>query len=334
MATLKLMNPPAATRADGWHGIAAPGGYEAWHFHAEDLTQRIRIVFSFHHGLALHPDYLRRFDAYRRRPTCNRPPLPSQYPCLHWAIYENKNKGENKNKEPLASSTTQFPPGAFQADGTSLTLGPNRLIFSRDDIIAHLSRIKESFSAELVFQPILQAGSVQSILADHYWLPSRPLCQVLGEIRLGARTIAFQGLGRQNQYYGTAPLAYAAARWMRGGVLFPRAAVAFQTADDHATVILADEAGTRRIENSPFIVNSTRRTLRLPPHPSAIDFGNWLILRNGRVADSSPAQLQLLFDAYVDGEQSTAWVEIAYPKRLSGFLARRRAERFIAEGST
>jgi len=320
MATLKLMSPPAATRADGWHGIAAPGGYEAWHFYAEDRTRRIRLIFSFHHGLALHPDYLRRFDAYRRHPTRNRPPLPSQYPCLHWAIYEDR------NEKPAASSTTQFPPGAFHADGTSLTLGPNRLIFSQDQITA---QIRQSFSGELVFHPILQAGSIETVFAGHYWLAARPLCQVRGEIRLGARTIALNGLGRQDQYYGTLPLACAATRWMRGGILFPRAAIEFQTADDHATILLADEAGTRSIENSPFTVNSTRHALRTPPYPSAIDFGDWLILRNGRVADSSPAQLQVLFDAYVDGEQTTAWVEIADPKRLSGFLARRPASNAV-----
>jgi len=318
MATLKLMTPPAATRADGWHSIAAPGGYEAWHFYAEDMTRRIRIVFSFHHGWALHPDYLRRFDAYRRRPTRNRPPQPSQYPCLRCAIYENE--------KPAASSTMQFPPGAFQADGTSLTLGPNRLIFSQDEITA---QIRGPFSGELVFHPILQGASVENVFAGHYWLAARLLCQVRGEIRLGSRTIALNGMGRQDQYYGTLPLACAAARWIRGGILFPCAAVAFQTADDHATIILADEAGTRTIENSPFTVISTRHALRTPPYPSAIDFGNWLILRNGRVADSSPAQLQMLFDAYIDGEQSTAWVEIAYPKRLSGFLARRRASNAI-----
>ncbi|MGA2443336.1 MAG: hypothetical protein ABSH08_20480 [Tepidisphaeraceae bacterium] len=331
MATLKLMNS-AATRADGWHGIAAPGGYEAWHFYVEDLTQRIRVVFSFHHGLALHPDYIRRFDAYRRRPTRNRPPLPRQYPCLHWAIYENKNK--NENEKPAASSTTQFPPGSFQSDGSSLTLGPNRLIFSQDEITAQISRIKAPFSAELLFHPILQGASVENVLAGHYWLAARPLCQVRGEIRLGSRTIALNGLGQQNQYYGTAPFACAASRWMRGAILFPRAAVTFLTADDHAMVIMADEAGLRTIKNSPFTVKSTRHALRMSPYPSAIDFGGWLILRNGRVADSSPAQVQLLFDAYVDGEQSTAWVEIAYPKRLSGFLVRRRAERIIAEVST
>jgi hypothetical protein len=323
---LKLMNLPASTRADGGHGIAAPGGYEAWHFYADDPARRLRVIFSFHHGLALHPDYFRRFDAYRRHPTRNRPPLPWQYPCLHWAIYENENK--NKDEKPAANSTTQFPPGAFQSDGSSLTLGPNRLIFSQDEITA---QIKESGSAELVFHPIVQGDMVENGLAEHYWLAARPLCRVRGEIRLGSRTIAFNGLGRQDQYYGTAPLACAASRWVRGGILFPRAAVAFQTADDHATVVVADEAGTRTIENSPLAVNSTRHALRMPPHPTAIDFGSWLILRNGRVADSSPAQLQMLFDAYVDGEQSTAWVEIAYPKRLSGFLARRRAERIIAE---
>jgi hypothetical protein len=326
------MTPPATTRADGWHGIAAPGGYEAWHFYAEDLTQHIRVVFSFHHGLALHPDYVRRFDAYRRRPTRNRPPLPRQYPCVHWAIYEDENK--NKNKKPAASSTTQFPPGSFHADGTSLTLGPNRLIFSQDKITAHISRIKGSFSAELLFHPILQGSSVESVLAGHFWLAARPLCQVRGEIQLGTRTIALNGLGQQTQYYGTAPLARAANRWMRGAILFPRAAVTFQSADDLATVIMADEAGMRTIENFPFTVNSTRHALGMPPYPSAIDFGSWLILRNGRVVDSSPAQVRLLFDAYVDGEQSTAWVEIAYPKRLSGFLARRRAARIIAEVST
>ena len=41
-----------------------------------------------------------------------------------------------------------------------------------------------------------------------------------------------------------------------------------------------------------------------------MNFGDRLILRSLRVAKAIDAQLQLIYDADLDGEQATAWVEI------------------------
>ena len=41
-----------------------------------------------------------------------------------------------------------------------------------------------------------------------------------------------------------------------------------------------------------------------------MSFDDRLILRNPRIASETNAQLHIVYDAYVEGEQSTAWVEI------------------------
>src|SRR5208282_5706914 len=84
-------------------------------------AQRIRAVLSFHDGFAFDPEYARRYDAYRRRPTLQSPPAPRQYPCVQFAIFEND--------IVVAGNTIRFGQGAFQADPKSnaLSIGANRL---------------------------------------------------------------------------------------------------------------------------------------------------------------------------------------------------------------
>src|ERR1700679_4169113 len=103
MATLRLFDPSPA-HPDGSHHMAAPGGYESWRFYAHDPSQNLRLVFGFHHGYCLHPDYVRRFTTYRLRPTRHAPPVPAFYPCWTVSIYEGL--------QPLASSTIQYPAGS------------------------------------------------------------------------------------------------------------------------------------------------------------------------------------------------------------------------------
>ena len=220
MPTLKLLTLP--DNADRSHRIGSPGGYEFWHFQAEDASQRVRIAVAFHDGFAWHQDYLSRYAAYRRRPTRNSPPTPSQYPCLQINIFENERS--------QASSTAYFPAGTFQAeDNPSLTLGSNRAVFRDNEIALSLSEPEKNLSIELIFQPALTMHRPieKSFPADgtgateHHWIPARPLCNVSGQLRLGGHAIPFAGLGQHNHYYGTGPMFAIASRWVRGSVLFP-----------------------------------------------------------------------------------------------------------------
>ena len=67
MKVLSLFTPPADP--DAWHHVAAPGGYEWWHFDAEDVSGQIQITAIFFDGFVFHPGYLRRYASFLRRPT-------------------------------------------------------------------------------------------------------------------------------------------------------------------------------------------------------------------------------------------------------------------------
>jgi hypothetical protein len=309
MATLKLLTIPE--HADGSHRIGSPGGYELWHFYAEDSSQSVRVAVKFHDGFGLHPDYIRRYAAYRRKPTRNAPPTPSQYPSLQVSVFENE--------KALGNWTTYFPPGSFRADdGESVTLGSNRAVFRQREITLALSEPQLAMSIDLTFRtaaPITTPLPEQlfppgkSGGAEHHWIFARPLCAVHGQIRRGGRRISVTGLGQHNHYYGTGPVFAVARRWVRGCVLFPLVAEMFQAADDRAIAITADDSGIQTVEKPPFIAEWKKRLLG-PSYPLRMNFGERLILRNPRIVKAIDAQLQLVYDAYVDGEQAVAWVEI------------------------
>jgi hypothetical protein len=309
MATLRLLTTP--DNADGSHRIGSPGGYELWHFYAEDPSRRLRIAAAFYDGFNLHPVYARRYEAYRRKPTRNAPPTPSQYACLQVSVFENEKR--------LASSTIYFAAGSFLAeDGPVLTLGSNRAIFRGDEITLALSDPQQATSIDLIFQSALTTTTPPEKsfppdtinIAEHQWVPARPLCGVQGRVRRGGRTIPVSGLGQHNHYYGTGPVLAVARRWIRGCVLFPRAAEMFQAADGHSIAITAGESGIQAIENPPIIAEWKKPMFGGPTYPLTMNFGDRLILRNPRIARSMGAQLQMIYDAYVEGEQTTAWVEI------------------------
>ncbi len=309
MATLKLLTAP--NHADGSHRIGSPGGYEFWHFHAEDSSRSVRVAAAFHDGFGLHPDYVRRYAAYRRRPTRNTPPTPSQYPCLQVSVFEKE--------KSLGSWTTYFPSGSFNVDdGELLTLGSNRAIFRQDEITLALSEPQLAMSVDLTFKsspaittpvPEQSFPAGKSGDAEHHWIPARPLCTVDGQVRRGERSIPLTGLGQHNHYYGTGPVFAVARQWIRGCVLFPHVAEMFQAAGEQAIVIGAEDMGVQTIEKPLFAAEWKKRAFG-PSYPFTMNFGDRLILRNPRIARAIDAQMQLVYDAYVDGEQATAWVEI------------------------
>ena len=75
-------------------------------------------------------------------------------------------------------------------------------------------------------------------------------------------------------------------------------------------MISATDSGIQAAENPPFTTQWNKPMLGRPSYPIAISFADRLILRNPRLARAIGRQLQLVYDAYVEGEQATAWVEI------------------------
>lgn len=117
--------------ADAWHRVTAPGGYEWWHFDAQDSTGSVLVVADFHAGFVFHPQYLRRFDRYQRKPTRHSPPSPMEYCCAQLAVYENGRR--------LGGFTRRYRPEEFSASTSDfrVTIGPNHLTTDGGDLRLH-----------------------------------------------------------------------------------------------------------------------------------------------------------------------------------------------------
>jgi hypothetical protein len=288
----------------------SPGGYESWRFDAFDPTQNLRISIGFHDGYVLHPDYVRWFNAYRRRPTRNKPPIPSEYPCLVVSA--------RRGDETLVNSIIAFPPSSLQFVGSGLSLLSNRVEFCGGK---RSIRVGQPIALEVNVAPTLPLTFERRIgvEVEHHWLCA-PLCGVSGAMQIGSRKVTLEGYGQENHLYGSGPPTTTAKRWMRGQILFPRAAVNFLAADDETLVILSDESGVRQVDDSRMVANWDLHTAWSLWYPSSIDFGRWLTLRNPRILFATPGNLELTYDAYVDGQQTTAWIEIDYPDCLRGLI--------------
>jgi len=306
MPTLRLLSIP--THADGSHRVGSPGGYEFWQFYAEDSIRRLRLMAAFHDGFALHPTYLQKYSAYIRRPTRNIPPLPSQYPCLQVSLFENT--------QTRGSWTTYFPANSFIADDHSISLAANRSTFGSGEITLTTSEPQYATFIELRFQsPQTESREIafppgSNGLSPNIWIPSRPLCEVEGRIRHRDRIIEFSGLGQHNHFYGTHPMPSAIGGWLRGCVLLPNSAEMFQIIGERAIAITSTGSNVLITENIHPTIAWTRQFPFGPAFPASIDFGERLILRNPRVHKPIARQLQIFYDAYVEGEQAVAMVEI------------------------
>jgi carotenoid 1,2-hydratase len=132
--------------ADGWHAVRSPGGYEWWYFDAEDDSGQLRLVAGLCEGFVFHPGYLRRYYQYLADPTRHEPPLPGEYPCAWFAVFEGG--------RVLAQYVTQVRPEDFaaSADGPDVSVGPNQL--NRDpDGSLRLQMSRGPLSGDVVFQP-------------------------------------------------------------------------------------------------------------------------------------------------------------------------------------
>src|SRR3954449_8606982 len=85
MPVLPLFDAPI--EPDAWHRVTAPGGYEWWHFDAEDEAGETRGGARIYDGHAVHPRYVRAYRRYLKRPTRRTPPMAVDFPCAELAVY-------------------------------------------------------------------------------------------------------------------------------------------------------------------------------------------------------------------------------------------------------
>jgi carotenoid 1,2-hydratase len=341
MPTISLFTP--AQTPDAAHQVTAPGGYEWWYFDAEDTTGQLRMVAIFFQGFVFHPGYLRAYGKYRRRPTCNTPPLPEQYPCVYFVLY--------RQKQIIAQFLTQYPPEAFSAasDRLEVSIQSNHLskkedgsielrmggmpwvLTSRGPKLLENQRLDVSFS----FKPRITHAPMERQFfarswskADHHWVIANPLCDATGLVQLSnsatgkSEHFAMTGLGYHDHNYGTGPIGPGLKRWMWGRVLLSDHAVMFHYAQprdanqpDDIHLLEADQFGLRELPVDRFNADWSRKTATLLRYPAWVEAGN-MQLANPRIIDASPFYLRLVYDASVRGASGQAFCEIAYPHRL------------------
>jgi carotenoid 1,2-hydratase len=324
--------------ADAWHRVVAPGGYEWWYFDAQDREGSVFVVATFHAGPAFHPEYLRRFALYQRKPTRHAPPLPMEYCAFHLGVYENGRR--------CGGFTAQYPESEFVAStsGCEVAIGPNKVTPEAGGLRVHVEGPAD-LSAQLTFQPRLAHPPAEQIYLSrhpsysdhHFWVIANPLCQVDGQITLpSGRTIELSGLGYHDHAYGTGPLAMGLRRWIFGRVLQENGAIAFQITTpreldgvEQAHLFMADSAAAGTVATPPITWGADRFTRWGLSYPSGMDMGRTLILREPRVLDSSAFGVRLEYNAFVDGEAATAFCRIVYPHRLSSRLLGWLIERSI-----
>jgi len=341
MATLSLFDELAF--ADGWHRVAAPGGYETWQFDAQSYDERLRLFAILMQGGVFHPQYARRSTAYLARPTRHNPPLPADYPCLHLAVHEDGRL--------ISRTMTQYAPAQFEGSPAScqVAIGPNRLQCHDGELLLHVEALtapasRTSLSAELVFRPRFSHAPVQQEIfrltpnhAQHHWIVAHPLCDVDGEIRIpfknGHRMVRLRGHGYRDHLYGSGPIGTAVRQWISGRILLPAQSLAFQLAQPmqfglptQAHVLIADSQGVRAAAASLAALGPPRRTGWGLPYPTTVDVDMGLLLRRPRVIDSAPAYARLQYDAYVNGQLATAICQAISPRRLSGPILGRLIE--------
>lgn len=348
MTILPLVAQPVAD-PDAWHRVAAPGGYECWHFDAEDASGDVRLVACFWEGYAFHPQYVRRYRNYLRHPTRNLPPQPREYPCAQFALYERG--------RVTSQFLCRYRPADFKADDKrpSVRMGPNH--FTRlDDGTMRLGlrgipwgitflgpRPVESrqLTADLTFRPSLPHAPLRQSVAsrqpqseqsgfEHDWLIADPLCQVQGTIRLfgrggiaQSRAIPFRGTGYHDHLYGTGPMLPGFRRWMRGRVLFDDRAYAFHVAQPidekqppQARLVGADGTGPRPLEVNPVTVDWTRHTNWRLRYPARVVFDQTLTLQDPEVIEETPFRARIVYQATCADHRGTAMCELTSPHRL------------------
>jgi hypothetical protein len=351
--TLPLYSPIDARAGGAWphasHHVTAPGGYEWWHLEAEDVDAGRLVVATLYDGYPFHPKYLRDHARYLRRPTRVAPAVPSQYPCVAFAVYEHGRR--------VAGFLRQYPPGSFvdAADTASgLRVGPNAL---KPDVAGAL-RLDFPGAAALSFVPSVAAAHPAVWRGrppegagggDHHWAIAAPGFGVTGTVVIpdgsrGGREVAFRGRGLQVHHYGTSPLGSGLRRWVQVRAVFGNAARVFlvtrpsdRTLPGERHLIVADGTGGRDLGVQEVATHAGVRAKWGLLYPSRVDVrgdaaGDGLRLTNGRVIDATPFSLRVAYDATDGLTGGRAVCDIIYPRRLRAPVFGRIVERSIGRG--
>lgn len=322
----------ASVAADAWHRVSSPGGYEWWHFDAEDAGGELRFCADFFDGFLLDRSYLSAYARYRRCPTRTAPPLPRQFPCVRFTLHRGlecltRFTSQDLPITPLeamgiASGSSRFtrePDGSIQVSLHGRDAG-------RGQVEAMFQFKPRSIHAPVQRALLTPAANPSSVIKtpQHFWITARPDCLVSGTISFpenpspaAAREVKFSGRGYHDQSCGTGPPSLNIKRWIRGRVLLPDSCVIFSIvspADGGMPqgVYLSeiDASQDRAIPAPTVVVEGGLSSSNVVQWPRRIAIGDYIRLQNPQPLDVSPLRARVIFDAAVRGIDCQALCEV------------------------
>lgn len=329
MPTLALFTRPPRPNAS--HNVLAPGGFERWHFDAEDSSGEYRLAIDFYEGFPFHPTYLRRYHRYLRSPTRIAPPLPQQFRAVTFTLFDS-----TKPIARLFRLADEFGANAMTTDESgAIRLQLRGAPFEVTSSVPTLLN-QQTLNADLVFKPgdaISQAESLDPLAdASEYsqYQISRAVCQVDGTVHVyGARSapvdLRFEGRGLFDHDLGLSPMGECLARVMYGRMLLPDRAIVFEVIEEESPamtrgeLIQLDASGERNLDAGEMRVEwrATPLAIGAPPR---VTFSDQLDLSNPRVLDANAVSAWVVYEAVARGEKGTALCEVIHPMRV-GALA-------------
>jgi hypothetical protein len=338
MPTLALFTRPPQPNAS--HTVLAPGGFERWHFDAEDSSGAHRLTIDFYEGFPFHPTYLRRYHQYLRSPTRTSPPLPQQFRAVSFTLFD-----VTKAVARLFRLADNFGPNSMATDknGTIRIQLRGAPFHVRESGPALLDQ--QTLNAEFVFTPrgMSQTDSLDPLAdASEYqqYQVSRSICDVSGEVHVYGQgpgsaplDLRFDGRGFFDHDLGLSPMSECLARVMYGRVLLLRdRALVFEVMEEQSPamtrgeLVQLDASGQRNLDAGEMKIDWRATTLHVGA-PPRVTFSDQLDLSNPRVLDSNAVSAWVVYDATARGENGTALCEVIHPKRVDSFMQGMRLKR-------
>jgi hypothetical protein len=307
MPTIPLLAEPV--NPNGSHRVAAPGGYEGWHFDATSDDGRVHILAALHEAWAFDAAYLRRYAWYRTFPTRLRPPVPSDYPAVTFALCE----AGRETIRFTARAHANADEVRIADDGRSVRVGGSHADRSfNESIRLHLRGMEgtrgaaatRTIASDLTFHPRIHANGELTLLDSptaglHRWVIVDPLCDVEGEVSIfdatggPPRIVSFAGLGFHDHRYGTRPPAAS----LHGRMLLDGRAIAFARMGDEDAHLMHVAEGAMP-ELSRVSVSSDGAEMKIGP----------MHLSRPVVLESDRYETLRTYDAVVAGERGVALI--------------------------
>jgi len=296
MPTIPLYSP--TEDLDASHHVRAPGGFEWWHFDAEDSTSSTRVVVDVYDGHLFDRAYWKACKKYAKSPTRNPPPIPKQFPAAELMVFRG---------DRVVSLGTQS-----LADVMALGNDGSVLLNIGD----------ANVSAELHFEPVAKVAGRWLLHSDHHWFLPAAGYDIRGTVTIDGKPTSFAGKGYHDHYFGLSPVIATVDDWFHGRLLLNDGILAFKQLSlvdgGQAAIRLvhATGKGVRNLEITQAGMTRQNGTPWRVGYPLEVTMSDTFKLSRPRVLEANRWSAYLTYEATFNGEEGVAFCRFVCPRRL------------------